>query len=1102
MNSSSIKHTATILATIAWTAAWAQAPQYEFERMWPTLPQPWYFKRPAGVAADAAGNFYVGDTFNFRVHKYTVDGQLISIFGNAPGQFVYPSGMTIDGAGNVYVASGDGVVKYDRFGNELAFFETREQGGEEKLLTPSAVAVDDERNFYVVSQEFYIIQKYTTNGALIRQWGVGERLFDNAVFRPGIAVGADGSVYVADLRGAQSFIRKFTLDGDCFRHPETNECVVWSGGQPGQSDFFRPFGITTDDAGNVYIAIDQTGVIQVFDRHGTFLREFPRPDDPSRLSQPEGVALDGVGNVYAAEAGASRIQKFTNTGVFLAQWGSIGSGPGEFVFPQAVALDDDGAVYVADTELHRIQVFTPEGRFAFAFGEEGREDGQLVRPQGIAVDVRGGQGVIFVADTGTHRIQKFRLEGTSVEFVAKWGSDNSGNDNTAGHGPGELFGPLGLALDSEGLLYVADSRNARVQVFTQDGEYVREWGAFSDVPHPNTVPGTFNAPHDVAIDAEDNVYVTDRSAITVRVQKFTRMGEFIRQWGRFGEGPGEFSEATGIDVDSMGRVYVADFHHDRVQAFTADGAFLTVIGGRGDDPGQFSQPAGVAVGPDDRLYVADTQHSRVQCFAPSMTALKQDARARKAVLVAGGGPGNALWPVTQMLANVAYRTLLHQGFARDAVHYLTPDLLLDLDNNLDTIDVAGDATAANLETALTDWAADAGDVLLYLTGPGTPGVFRINAGESVSAGQLRDWLDALQSLISGGAVVVYDASFSGSFLLALEPASPRERIVITSTTDDEEAFFLTQGTLSFSYHFWNALFNGRTIEQAFAIGEEAMNGAAGYQRPLYGRFEGPVRPLDKQRLSTVKRITRGVNLFDTPPVIGVVSPAREVAAGVESLDFFAEGVMDDQGDIGRVWAIVTGLDAPSDGLEGPVLSRPTFDFSPAGARFEATFDEFRFLGEYRIDVYALDNNLNISRVQQTSVTKGIIPASIVGRVLDEAGAVQGATIELLGAATISIATDAAGLYQFVGIDDGAYTVRALAANYEPQERAAIMQGGAGKAVNFLLKKIGEGEGEGEGDRPRLCAATPDGGAHRAADAFLIAAAVALASVLRRARIDT
>jgi hypothetical protein len=101
-----------------------------------------------------------------------------------------------------------------------------------------------------------------------------------------------------------------------------------------------------------------------------------------------------------------------------------------------------------------------------------------------------------------------------------------------------------------------------------------------------------------------------------RIQQYTRDGKFLRQWGAFGSGEGEFNMPWGIAVDDAGAVYVADWRNDRIQKFSHEGKFLMLFGTSGSGDGEFNRPTGVAVDLHGDLYVADWGNNRVQLFNP------------------------------------------------------------------------------------------------------------------------------------------------------------------------------------------------------------------------------------------------------------------------------------------------------------------------------------------------------------------------------------------------------------------------------------------------------------------------------------------------------
>src|SRR5207245_2886181 len=132
-------------------------------------------------------------------------------------------------------------------------------------------------------------------------------------------------------------------------------------------------------------------------------------------------------------------------------------------------------------------------------------------------------------------------------------------------------------------------------------------GAFGQ---PGTAPGEMNRPEGLSVDAQERVYVAD--SCNHRIQIFSREGKLIRAYGKAGSALGELSYPYDICVDAAGRQYVCEFGNSRIQVFDANDQPLEIIGGPGIEPGRFSNPWGVTLDSAGNLYVADSQNHRVQ----------------------------------------------------------------------------------------------------------------------------------------------------------------------------------------------------------------------------------------------------------------------------------------------------------------------------------------------------------------------------------------------------------------------------------------------------------------------------------------------------------
>jgi DNA-binding beta-propeller fold protein YncE len=229
--------------------------------------------------------------------------------------------------------------------------------------------------------------------------------------------------------------------------------------------------------------------------------------------------------------------------------------------------------------------------------------GQLAGPYGVAVD---SNGKVYVADTHHSQIKKYTSDG---QFLLSWGS----------HRPGQLNHPAGVAVP-DGHVYVADTRNNRIEKFTSGGKLVQRW------PHPRPHHDPFNHPSGVAVDSQGRVYVADSG--NDRIVKLTGGGRLLRSWKNHGP--------HGIAADAHGHVYVADSAKGRIVKFTSGGELLRSWGRHGSPPSQLASPFGVAV-KGDRVYVADRLNDQVKKFTSQGRFLHSWGGR-------GAGPGHFIAP--------------------------------------------------------------------------------------------------------------------------------------------------------------------------------------------------------------------------------------------------------------------------------------------------------------------------------------------------------------------------------------------------------------------------------------------------------------------------
>ena len=216
-------------------------------------------------------------------------------------------------------------------------------------------------------------------------------------------------------------------------------------------------------------------------------REFGYEADDRWAKSPTGwswkeataVATDSRDRVFVFNRGDHPLMIFDRVGTFLASWGD-----GLFARPHGICIGPDDSVYLTDDTDHTVRKFSHDGRLLLTLGTSGKPSDTGATSMDFRTIVRAGppfhypcnvalapSGEIFVCDGyGNARIHKFAPDG---HFLASWGSPGSG--------PGQFHIPHGIAVNRDGIVYVADRENSRIQCFTPNGEYLSEW---TDVARP------------------------------------------------------------------------------------------------------------------------------------------------------------------------------------------------------------------------------------------------------------------------------------------------------------------------------------------------------------------------------------------------------------------------------------------------------------------------------------------------------------------------------------------------------------------------------------------------------------------------------------------
>jgi outer membrane protein assembly factor BamB len=293
---------------------------------------------------------------------------------------------------------------------------------------------------------------------------------------------------------------------------------------------------------------------------------------------------------------------------YVTRFGSYGSDNGQFDNPFGVYLDENGKIYVADISNNRIQVFDSSrnhllsfGEFAFCYSEDDAScNGKFAFPHGMATD---SDGNIYVADTSNGRIQVFNSAG---DYLYQFGFPGFDIDHyVVDHSPGHLAAPVDLVV-RDGKAYVLDFGNCRVQVFSTAGTFLYGFGSSGSGDYG------FTSPNGMALDSSGNIYVADSGNHLVK--KYSNSGVYLATFGTLygGSGDGQLYSAFDVTVDSSGNLLVADTYNYRIVVFNSTGKFLMNIA----DPtntvnGHFTHPYSITINSLGDLYVVDGDEVKI-----------------------------------------------------------------------------------------------------------------------------------------------------------------------------------------------------------------------------------------------------------------------------------------------------------------------------------------------------------------------------------------------------------------------------------------------------------------------------------------------------------
>jgi hypothetical protein len=379
--------------------------------------------------------------------------------------------------------------------------------------------------------------------------------------------------------------------------------------------------------------------------------------------------------------------------------------------------------------------------------------------------------------------------------------------------------------------------------------------------------------------------------------------EEILRWGQEGSGNGSFKQPAGIAIDEDGFIYVADKGNNRIQVFTSYGEFITSFGEYGQ--AKLTAPEYINIDRYD-IYISEAGKDNCKIF---QQADYTEGNTKAIIVVGSMEEKDSLNEAFKNCAELAYNALIYQGLTEDNICYLSFDTSnpnVDATATIESIGIAITQWAAGQETAFSEEAITADSLVIYFVDHGAKDIFYFNKGEVLSASVLNDWLKKVQGSIKGKLIFVYEACHSGSFIPVIsQPNMNRQRIIITSSTADEDSLIGNDGATSFSNYFWTDIFNGNDIETAFKTTLELKKYKYGDSTVISNspQIDTNNNAINNENydLNSLQNVFIGNGIQNNViPVVKDVSPRQFITANESIL--LTASVLTSNDEISKVWA--------------------------------------------------------------------------------------------------------------------------------------------------------------------------------------------------------
>jgi uncharacterized protein (TIGR03437 family) len=625
--------------------------------------------------------------------------------------------------------------------------------------------------------------------------GDGRRAIDapiGGVFTLGLAVDNHGAFFIADEDNQMVF--KVTPDG-VLTVVAGNGLIghTGDGGPATSASLLGPLSVAVDSSDNLYILdsaggyvrkVTPDGVISTI--AGTGSSGYNGDNIPATTAMfyhPYALTLDSAGSLYIADTNNNRIRKITTDGIVTTVAGNGKAGyngdniqatSASLNYPIGVAVDAAGNLYIADADNQLVRMVSPQGIITTVAGVL-RGSGQVsfaddipavnagIIPEGIAIDAAGN---LLLSDFATNRVRKVS-NGVITTIAGNGTQDFSGDGGSALQAT--LNSPTGLAVDADGNVYIGDSQNERVRKLTLDGNIGTAAGnglfRYSGDGGPAT-SATLYLPYSIARDKSGNLYIVEPEQSRVRkvapngiITTFAGTGEQGYNGDNIPATGAKLWFPSGVAVDGIGAVYIADQLNGRIRRVAPDGTIASIAV-------DLDGPQSLLIDPTGNLFISETHGNIVRKITPAGVSAIYAGNGKQSFSGDGG-------PATQAALNApAGLGIDQQGnlYIADSLNHrirkVTPQGVISTlaGNGIEAFSGdGGPAIAASFDTPSAVIADAAGN--LYI---GDLDNFRIR--EVTPDGTIRTIAGAATKQFSGDGGPALQANITGPIALLFDPA--------------------------------------------------------------------------------------------------------------------------------------------------------------------------------------------------------------------------------------------------------------------------------------------------------------------------------------------